>query len=78
MKSLTVFTVLAAMVLGGCSIILPSHANLIDQAAGNAVAMSAAVQNDPNLPAAVKQWFAADEEQWRNLSCWAHGRRAAP
>jgi hypothetical protein len=62
----------------GCSIILPSHANLIDQAAGNAVAINAKVQTDANLPPYVRQWWANDANQWTYLSDWAHGRRPTP
>ena len=69
---------LLALVVGGCSIILPSHANLIDQGAGNAVAWNAALQRDANLPGYIHRWAAADANQWQYLSAWAHGKRATP
>ena len=73
-----IVAVVMLLALAGCSIILPSHANLIDQAAGNAAALNAAVQRDANLPSYVRQWWANDANQWRYLSDWAHGRRPKP
>lgn len=69
---------LVLLVLGGCSVVLPSHARLIDQHAGNAAAINAKVQADPTLPAEVKTWWAAEAQTWTYLSDWAHGRRPAP
>jgi hypothetical protein len=76
--SAVLVAVLLCLFAGGCSIILPSHAALIDQGAGNAVAWNAALQRDGNLPPHIRQWAAADANQWTYLSDWAHGRRPTP
>jgi len=62
----------------GCSIVLPSHANLIDQHAGNAKAIAAKAQADPALPDYAKRWFKAEAESWTYMSDWAHGRKPQP
>ncbi len=71
--------ILAVVALtAGCSFVLPSHANMIDEHAGNAKAISNLAKLDPNVPLAAKQWFAADANAWQYMSDWAHRRRPAP
>lgn len=80
MRDVMLAAAFVAIVLAaaGCSVILPSHANLIDEHCGNAAAISAAAQQDGNLPAYARRWFAAEAQTWAYMSDWAHGRRPKP
>lgn len=70
-------TLTLAVLLCGCSIIMPKDAQMIDNLAGNAVAMSRVAAKDANLPMAYREWFAEDAAQWVILRDWAHGRKPA-
>jgi len=79
MKRIVLILLLCALLLGGCvSVVLPSHANIIDEHNGNAKAMNAAIQLDAALPEYVKKWWAAEAVTWQCLSDWAHGRAPEP
>jgi len=77
MKKLILCVALCAM-LAGCSIIMPSHAIVIDEHYGNAQAINEKVQADPDASPAIKKWFAEEAETWGYMSAWAHGKIPAP
>ena len=66
---------LLACLLAGCSYIAPGDAYVIRQHKGNAVAINAKVQVDPNLPAYAKVWWAGETKTWIALDAWTRGAK---
>ena len=77
MKKLIILVLLCAM-FAGCSVVMPSHANIIDDHCGNAQAINEKIQADPDVSSAIKEWWAAEAETWQYMSDWAHGRIPEP
>jgi len=75
---LTALFWLAMWATGCISIVLPSHANAIQDSAGNAVAMNRIVQADTQVPQYVKTWMALDTFDWQYMADWSHGRHPDP
>lgn len=82
MRCLVSVLLLAALLAApGCTVIMPSTANTIDQHLGNVQALNAKVQAAPTaaddnapLPAWAKKWWAAEVNSWQWISDIAHWR----
>lgn len=68
----------AAVMCGGCVVVRPSDAQLLDQQAGNAAAISAKVQADATVTPELRSWWASDATAWKAVADWANGRTPAP
>lgn len=68
----------AVVVSGGCVVVRPSDAQLLDQQAGNAAAINAKVQGDATVAPELRSWWASDATAWKAVADWANGRTPAP